>query len=373
MRLLVGTRKGLFFLSRKASGDSWNVDNVAFLGDPVPMFLSDQRDGSVYAALNLGHFGVKMHRSTDAGKSWEPCAAPIYPAANGAGDPTAPPLPDAPPVKGASLEYVWALETADPKTAGTLWCGTVPGGLFYSSDFGKSWELNTSLWENPKRKEWFGGGMGQPGVHSVCVHPENSSHLTLGVSCGGVWITKDAGSSWDCQADGMFAAYMPPDRAADPNIQDPHRVAQSPADPNVLWAQHHNGIFKTDDGCKSWYEIKSAGPSTFGFAAVAHPADAKTAWFVPAKKDECRVPVDGKVVVTRTRDGGKSFQTLSRGLPQENAYHIVFRHGMDVAPDGETLAFGSTTGGLWTTDNAGDAWQQVSSDLPPIYCVRFEP
>jgi hypothetical protein len=32
---------------------------------------------------------------------------------------------------------------------------------------------------------------------------------------------------------------------------------------------------------------------------------------------------------------------------------------------------GSTTGGLWLSEDAGESWQCVSNHLPPIYCVRF--
>jgi photosystem II stability/assembly factor-like uncharacterized protein len=169
----------------------------------------------------------------------------------------------------------------------------------------------------------------------------------------------------------MRAEYMPPAMANYPNIQDAHRVVQCAAKPDVMWCQHHNGIFRTTDRAKSWHEIKHSNPSVFGFAVAVHPADADTAWFVPAIKDEKRIPVNGKVVVARTRDGGKTFSILSEGLPQENAYDITFRHGLDIDADGRTLAFGSTTGSLWVTDDQGDHWQTVSEHLPPVYCVRF--
>ncbi len=42
------------------------------------MVLDDRRDGTVYAALNLGHFGSKLHRSTDRGATWEELAVPSY-------------------------------------------------------------------------------------------------------------------------------------------------------------------------------------------------------------------------------------------------------------------------------------------------------
>jgi len=118
--------------------------------------------------------------------------------------------------------------------------------------------------------------------------------------------------------------------------------------------------------------VTAVTPSKFGFAVAAHPQDAAdTAWFVPAVKDECRVPVDGKLVVARTRDAGKSFQVLGKGLPQQHAYDLVYRHGLAVDASGKHLALGSTTGGLWISENQGDAWECISTQLPPIYCVRF--
>jgi hypothetical protein len=369
-RLLLGTRKGLFLLSRKQPRGRFEIEHVAFVGSNVSMVLPDWRDESVYAALNLGHFGVKLHRSADGGRTWKACAEPAYPKVEGADAAEPAPGGVGTDKKGDSLELIWSLEAAEPGKAGTLWCGTIPGGLFRSDDAGESWQLNKPLWDNPKRKEWVGGGMDRPGIHSICVHPKDANHVIVGVSCGGVWETRDAGKSWNCRASGMQATYMPPDRRGDPNLQDAHRVVQSPTDPKVLWAQHHDTIYHTIDGCESWHEVK-AKPSSFGFAVVVHPRDPQTAWFVPAVKDECRVPVDAKVSVARTRDGGKTFDVLTRGLPQQNAYHIVYRHSLDVDASGQSLAFGSTTGSVWTSDDGGDGWECLSTDLPPIYCVRF--
>jgi hypothetical protein len=77
------------------------------------------------------------------------------------------------------------------------------------------------------------------------------------------------------------------------------------------------------------------------------------------------------VVVTRTVDGGKSFEVLRNGLPQHDAYDIVYRHGLDIDETGDRLAFGSTTGGLWVSDDQGELWHCVAEHLPPVYAVRF--
>ena len=162
-----------------------------------------------------------------------------------------------------------------------------------------------------------------------------------------------------------------PERRSEQNIQDVHRLVQCPANPQVFYAQHHNGVFRSADGAAHWEELTAIAPSKFGFALAVHPKNADTAWFVPAVKDECRIPVDAKLVVARTRDGGKSFEVLRRGLPQEHAYDLVYRHGLAVDASGDRLAVGSTTGGLWLSGDQGDSWRAVPARLPPIYCVRF--
>jgi hypothetical protein len=362
--LWVATRKGLFSLS---AADGWRVGTPAFLGDPVSNVLDDPRDGAIYAALNLGHFGAKLHRSTDRGKTWQECGVPSYvdvpatPAPEGAEGP-----PPAPP----TLKMLWALEPGGADQPNRLWAGTLPGGLFLSEDAGQTWTLMRSLWDRPERANWFGGGYDWPGIHSIAVDPRNSRHVFVGVSCGGAWGTHDDGKTWEVRAKGMVAEYMPPERRDDPSIQDPHRVAVCAAQPDVMWTQHHNGVFRSENGGRDWSAIPAARPSVFGFAVAAHPADPRTAWFAPAIKDERRVPVDGRLVVSRTRDGGQTFEVLDRGLPSPS-FDLVYRHGLDVDRTGKVLAMGSTTGGLWLSEDSGDSWRVLSVNLPPIYAVRF--
>ncbi len=364
--LLVATRKGLFIYGR--TGGAWRVKHRAFIGDPVINVLHDPRDGARYAALKHGHFGPKLHRSDDGGVTWDEIATPAYP------ERPADREPDLCPMRGTEIEWkldmVWELGI-DYAHQGGLWAGTMPGGLFHSANRGGSWELNWPLWDRPGRKKWMGGGFDLPGIHSILTRPDAPAHITVGVSCGGAWSSDDGGASWEIRAKGMLATFMPPDQQDDPDAQDPHLIAWCAAQPDTLWTQHHCGIFKTTDGGKRWHEIKDAGPSTFGFAVAVHPADPDTAWFVPAVKDEHRVPADGRFVVTRTRDGGQSFDVLTSGLPRGEAYDIVYRHALALRGDGSTLAMGSTTGSLWVSSDQGDTWEHVSAHLPPVYAVKW--
>lgn len=361
--LLVSTRKGLFTVSR--GNGTWEIAGVDFLGDNVTLTLSDRRDGRRYAALDHGHFGVKVHRSTAAG--WEEIPSPVYP-----------PKPEGHEehdMWGRPLEWstarIWALEAGGANEPGVIWCGTLPGGLFRSTDHGESWEMIRSLWDHPDRRKWTGGGADLPGIHSICVDPRDSKRVWIAVSTGGIWFTPDSGASWTLRGHGMRAEYMPPEQANDPIAQDVHRLVQCPAAPHRMWVQHHNGVFVSSDEGRTFTEITDIEPSAFGFAVAVHPGDPDTAWFVPGIKDEKRVACSGRLVVTRTRDGGNSFEILSKGLPQTHAYDLVYRHALAIDATGSRLAFGSTTGGLWVSEDQGESWACVSHTLPPVHAVEF--
>jgi len=363
-RIFVSTRKGLFTLAR-GPGGGWAVSGVDFLGDNVSLTLTDRRDGRHYAALDHGHFGVKLHRSN--GEEWEEIATPTYP-----------PKPEGleeNDMWGRPLAWstarVWAMEAGGAKEPGVLWCGTLPGGLFRSTDHGASWEMVRSLWDHPKRKQWMGGGADLPGLHSICVDPHDARRVWIAVSTGGIWFTDDAGETWSQRGEGMRADHVPPELVHDPIAQDVHCLVQCPVAPNRMWVQHHNGIFVSSDEGKNFTEITDVPPSVFGFPVVVHPRDPDTAWFVPGIKDEKRIPVGGRLVVTRTRDGGRTFDILTKGLPQDHAYDVVYRHALAIDDSGNRLAFGSTTGNVWISEDGGDSWAAVSHTLPPVHAVRF--
>ena len=360
--LLLATRKGLFVIRSAASG--WQISAPHFAGEPVTQVLVDARDGAWYAALRLGHFGVKMRKSVDQGSNWQEIASPAFPAKPTEGEWADDSTP-------WSVDLIWELTAGGAGEPGTLWAGCLPAGLFKSTDGGASWVLNEPLWLTPKRRAWFGGGYDQAGIHSILVDPRDHRHLTIAISCGGVWQTHDSGANWQLTATGMTADYLPPGSVDDPNTQDAHRLVQCAAQPDALWVQHHCGIYRSQDAAHSWQSIAAAQPSGFGFAVACDPKNPQRAWFVPAIADHSRFPVGGKMVVSRTDDGGQSFAVFGSGLPQQHAYHLVYRHCLDVDREGRRLAVGSTTGGLWFSNDAGEQWHEVSNHLPPIAALRF--
>lgn len=320
----------------------------------------DENTGTWWALLDHGHWGCKLHRSKN-GEDWEELEAPKYPEGEEVRDGVV-----------AATEYLWAFSNGGNDRPGTIYIGTDPGGLFKSTDNGDSFELVRGLWDQPTRKtNWFGGGRDNPGIHSIIVDPRDSDHIYVGISCAGVYETFDGGVNWHTKNKGLKADFLP-----DPDAevgQDPHLVDMCVKEPHVLWQQNHCGIWRSDDGGNFWHDISDKqGPANFGFAIAAHPENPDMAWVVPGISDEIRVAVDQSLCVCRTDDGGKTWKDFRNGLPQQTSFDIVYRHALALALRDNSLAFGTTTGNLYLSDDLGENWSALNNSLPMIYSVDFK-
>jgi hypothetical protein len=129
-------------------------------------------------------------------------------------------------------------------------------------------------------------------------------------------------------------------------------------------------VYYSADGAATWQKVSRPEQGVhFGFPVTVHPKRGRTAWVVPGRSDQQRMAIDGGLFVARTEDGGETWQPLRKGLPQTCAYDVVYRHAL--ANKDDAVAFGSTTGNLYVSDDGGDGWQAVAHNLPPIYSVRF--
>ena len=99
-------------------------------------------------------------------------------------------------------------------------------------------------------------------------------------------------------------------------------------------------------------------PSDFGFCMGIHPEDPDTVFIVPLHSDEFRCTPDGKLRVYRTRDGGDSWQPMTSGLPQSDAFETVVRDGMGVdSLDPAGVYFGTRSGRLYGSNDGGRSWR----------------
>lgn len=354
--LLAGTRKGLIAYKHRPEG--WKIENISFEGVPVSIAYADPRNGRWWACLDHGHWGVKLHYSDDRGQTWQETIAPAYPEGEEIKDGVS-----------ATTRYLWAVAQGGRSFPNRVWIGTEPGGLFLSENGGENFELVESLWRHPSRKEqWFGGGRDHAGIHSVVVDPRDENRIWIGISCAGVFESTDSGKTWQVRNRGLRADFLP-----DPNSEighDPHILVAAPSNPDVLWQQNHCGIFVSKNGGKDWQDVsQKEGPANFGFAIAVADDNPDQVWVAPAQSDFIRVAIDKALCISRTDDGGKTWRDFRKGLPQENCFDIVYRHAL--VSSGNAVAFGTTTGNLFFSNDRGESWQAISNYLPMVHSLQF--
>ncbi len=129
-------------------------------------------------------------------------------------------------------------------------------------------------------------------------------------------------------------------------------------------------MYRSDDAAASWKGISKGLPSRFGFPIVTHPHESGTIYVVPENGAERRYVPGGQFRVWRSRNGGKTWQALSRGLPQKHAYIHVMRQaaGADTL-DVPGIYVGTVGGELFYSPNEGSSWKLMHNHLPAILSV----
>lgn len=355
VRLLVGTTKGVFFLRASAARAAWQIEGPHLPGRAIYSLAHDGRDGRqrVWAGAASMHWGAVLVPTDDWGRTWqEPEEANVkFPAGS-----------------GLALKQIWQISLGPDDEPGTLYCGVDPAALFRSTDAGASWEVVRGLLDHPHRERWQPGGGGMC-LHTIVRDPGNPDRMWVAISSGGVYRTTDGGRSWTARNAGIRAEFMP-DKYPEFG-QCVHKVVQHPSRAGRLFAQNHWGLYRSDDAADSWQDIARGVPSDFGFAMTMHPHEPDTVYIIPIQSDMVRVAPEEKLRVYRTRNGGRSWEALTRGLPQRRAYDIVLRDALTTdSLDPAGIYFGTRNGKLYASKDSGASWHVAIDGLPSITCVR---
>jgi photosystem II stability/assembly factor-like uncharacterized protein len=350
--ILVGTKKGLFSLTGQVGGPL-EVTERAFAGEPVEYAMRDARSGRTFAATTSPFYGPKLW-FRDAAGEWEQAVGVELPGED-----------------GMALQRLWTIVCAEED--GVLYAGGDPGVLLESRDGGSTWQLQRPFWEQPSRPQWQPGGGGMC-LHSIVPWPGDPDRLALAISAVGVWLTDDGGLTWRHGNAGIVPRYLP-EEARDGTTHQlcVHDLHRAPERPERMFLQFHGGVYRSDDAGESWIEIGTGLPSDFGFPLVVDPADPDSAYVIPLTADMDRVTTDGRVRVYETRDAGTTWTPRGEGLPSQSAYLTVLRQAFDRTGAGPTmgLAFGATSGEIFSSGDAGATWSSSAAHLPPVYSVRF--
>jgi photosystem II stability/assembly factor-like uncharacterized protein len=340
MKIFIGTLKGLFRID--VSENSTKISSPEFIGQSV--YAIGRVGKQIWAAPSTEWTGTQLSYSDDEGETWETVTPPLAFPSN----------------TETALKQVWQI-TADKY--GKLFCGTEPAALFTSVDNGKTWQLCEGLWNHPHREKWT-PGFGGLGLHTIL--PLSEKVWVIGISTGGVYRTEDGGETWTASNQKIVAPFLPEPL---PEFgQCVHKISVDYSDTKTLLLQHHWGVYRSTDAGKSWENVgKDKLPTDFGFTTVMNSPNC--GFIIPIKADAERIFPDGKMRVYRTRDAGETWQPLSNGLPQNDVYDCVLRDSFDA--DGKNLAFGTTGGKVYLSNDDGENWTSIAEHLPRISCVRL--
>lgn len=365
VRVLVGTRKGAFILTSDEARRDWQVDGPHFLGWEIYHLKGSPVDPDrLYASQCGGWHGQVIQRSDDGGRSWRPVGGDFayasVPGTHQWYDGTPHPW---------EFERVWHLEP-DLTDVDTVYAGVEDAALFKSVDGAETWTELAGLREHGTGPLW------QPGAGGLCLHtilldPSRPERITVAISAAGAFRSDDAGHTWTAINKGLRSGEIPDDDAEVGHCV--HHIAAHPSRPDTLFMQKHWDVMRSDDAGGQWREISGNLPTDFGFVIDVHAHEPDTVYVVPITSDLHHVPMDGRLQVWRSRTGGEEWEALTEGLPQEHCYVNVLRDAMSVdSLDSCGVYFGTTGGQVYVSADAGDSWQAIVRDLPPVLSVEVQ-
>lgn len=386
VRVLVGTHKGAFILTSDGKRQKWDVQGPYFAGwDIYHMKGSPVDPNRIYVSQTSGWFGQIIQRSDDGGKTWS------IPGGEKLPDPYGPPsgqsnkfVYDATPETGKPLtthqwydgtqhpwefKRVWHLEPSlnDPDT---VYAGVEDAALFKTTDGGKSWHELSGLRGHNSGEKWMPGAGGM-GLHTILLDQKNPNRMYIAISAAGVFRTDDGGKTWKAANKGLRSEFMP-DPESDVG-HCVHRIALHPSRPDVLYMQKHWDIMRSVNAGESWHEVSGNLPSDFGFVIDVHAHEPETVYVIPIKSDSEHFPPEGKLRVYRSKTGGNEWEALTNGLPQKDCYVNVLRDAMAIDQlDSCGIYFGTTGGQVYCSPDGGDSWSTIVRDLPRVFSVEVQ-
>jgi photosystem II stability/assembly factor-like uncharacterized protein len=127
---------------------------------------------------------------------------------------------------------------------------------------------------------------------------------------------------------------------------DFHALAFSPADPNVVFFGHHNGLMRSADGGRTWVSL------------IERPNfDAMN--LAVSRASPQRVYLAGHDVFEVSSDGGSSWQPMSPDLPGTDI------HGFALSPDNPSRMYALVVPyGVFTSADEGQSWHRLDSQPP---------
>lgn len=323
----VGTQKGIAVLERKATGKGWSVARHMLPDKHISAIHQEPESGLFFA----GAFHGGLHVSADQGASWEGRE------------------------NGLTSNDVYSVASSRNNGGTRLYCGTEPAHLFCSDDLGGHWTELPALRSVPSVPDWsFPAPPHIAHAKHINFDPHDPDTVYVSVEVGGLLRSTDRGESFE-QLHGIY--------------EDAHRLVIHPEDSERLYVVTGRGLYVSLDGGKSFEEWFSR-PSEIGNypdGCVLHPQRPDLMFLSAAEYSpgQWRKTGSAEARISRSKDGGSTWETLTNGLPHRLQASIEALC-LEAAGDDVSVFAATTNGDVYCSDDAGDSWSVIASGLAPI-------
>jgi len=325
--VLVGTREGVVTIERPASGSEWRVNHRALTDKHISAIIKEPESGLTFA----GAFSGSVHVSADNGKTWE--------------------------LRGNGLTEtnVYSLASRRVNGRARLFAGTEPAHLFASDDLGLNWSEVSSLRSVPSVPKWSFPAPPHIGhVKHINFDPDNSNTMYASVEVGGLLKSTDAGEHWE-----EFPSLY----------EDVHRLMIHPSNPKFLYAVTGRGLYVSPDAGTRWEQWTRREDEIGGYpdGFVFRPSDPKLI-FMTAAHDApgtWRTTHFAGARISRSTDGGRSWEILRNGLP-DRLQASIEAFCLEEAGDASSIFAATTSGEVFCSEDLGEHWTKIISGLAPI-------
>jgi len=317
--LLLATSNGLV-VCELLSGE-WREVRRGLTGELVTSVIA--REGVILAGTRRGVF-----RSDDLGRSWQPAST------------------------GLETQIIRWL-AYHPDTSDFEFAGTEPAGIFISHNGAETWRACGEVAHLRQEHGWFLPYSPEAGCVRGLAFQGRRAYAAVEV--GGVLCSEDSGETWRLAAG---SSGNPADMSGPAQgfvHPDVHSIDVHPSSPDLVYAPTGGGFYRSRDGGVAWECVYDC----YCRAAWIDPLDPERIILGPADG----VDHNGRIEITQ--DGGRSWQTASRGLETPWRRHMVERFYQ--ASD-ELLAVLSN-GELLSASLANLGWRRTLPEAGGIHAV----
>ncbi len=198
-------------------------------------------------------------------------------------------------------------------------------------------------------------------VRSLAYDPSNPNRILLGTSSGQLFISQDGGSSWAP----FVHLGSGDDYVFDHIVFDPTNPATVYAAAWGLFDDNDGGVFRSDDGGRTWRELVGVHGKSIRALAMA-PSDHNTL-VIGA--------LDG---VFRSRDGGANWERITPENHMAIENHSSLRNFVSVAidPQNPDTIYAGTRHLPWKTTDGGANWHNLKEgilDDSDVFSIIVDP